>query len=197
LPFNSDISGATDVTKVLIEDLRIEDLPGTVSRYRYSIVLREYKEPPPEPEAPPSQDEQAEEWSEEVAERSVASINVVTGRVLDSEGNPKGGIPVTLISAEGEYGAQTSEEGLYRLEDLPPGRYRVAVDSEEYEGVEEVVVIGGKGELPEERPPEETPPEETPPEEHPGEEPPEEEPSEETAPDEEGPPEEEGQADNI
>lgn len=152
LPFNSDISGATDVSKVLIEDLHIEDFPGTVSRYGYSIVLREYKEPPPEPSIPPSQDDQAEEWSREVAEDAADSINEIRGRVLDREGNPAVGAPIKVIGSDGEYDTEADSEGNYSIENLPPGRYRVTVDIEGYGGVEEVVEIGEAGE---ESPPEE------------------------------------------
>ncbi|MBA1340582.1 MAG: hypothetical protein C5S40_00370 [ANME-2 cluster archaeon] len=143
LPFNSDISGAADVTKVLIEDLQIEDIAGILNRYRYSILLREYKEPPPEPTTPPSRDESAEEWVEKAAEEAVESINCLTGKVLDSEDNPRTGVSVIASGQNGEYNARTNEEGVYRIEDLPPGEYRIIVDSEEYEGIEEVVTIGG------------------------------------------------------
>lgn len=157
IPFNSNISGAADVTKVLIEDLQIEDFPGMANRYGYTVVLREYREPPPEPTPPPSQDEAAEEWSREVAEEAAESINVLTGKILNAEGEPKSGISVVVASAEGEYRAETDAEGVYRIEDLPPGKYRVTVDEEEYAGVEEIVVIG-EGE---ERPGEEVGAEET------------------------------------
>jgi len=43
--FASDITGATDITKVLIEDLVIGDTLGNSTRFNYSIVLREYSEP--------------------------------------------------------------------------------------------------------------------------------------------------------
>ena len=157
LPFYSDISGAADVTKVLIEDLRIEDAAGMMNRYKYSIALTEYKEPPPEPVTPPAQDEEAENWVEEAATETVESINCLTGKVLDSEDNPKSGVPVFARSYEGEYQGKTNDEGMYRIENLPPGKYKITVDSEEYQGIEEVVTIGKGGE---EVPPEEEPAEE-------------------------------------
>lgn len=43
--FASDITGATDITKVLIEDLVIGDTLGNSTRFNYSIILREYTEP--------------------------------------------------------------------------------------------------------------------------------------------------------
>ncbi len=145
LPFNSNISGAADVTKVLIEDLRIEEIAGVMDRYRYSIVLREYKEPPPEPVTPPSQDEQAKQWAKDEAEKAMEGINYLTGKVLDSEGKPRSRVKVLAKYSEGEYSVETNEEGLYRIEELPPGKYSVTVDSEEYEGVKEIVIIGGGG----------------------------------------------------
>ncbi len=144
LPFNSDISGAADVTKVLIEDLSIEEVAGITERYRYSIVLKEYKEPPPEPTTPPSQDEKAEDWADEEADKAAEGINYLTGKVLDAEGKPKSKVPVLATSSEGEYRGETDEEGVYRIEDLTPGKYKVTVDAEEYEGIEEIVIIGGE-----------------------------------------------------
>jgi hypothetical protein len=142
LPFNSDVSGTTDVTKVLIEDFRVEDVTGTKNRYRYSMVLKEFKEPPPEPKTPPPQDKQAEKWAGKTASETVESLNCLTGKVLDSEDNPKSGVIVVAKGNEGEYQGQTNGDGIYRIENLPPGKYKVIVDSEEYEGVEEVIIIG-------------------------------------------------------
>lgn len=143
VPFNSDISGATDVTKVMIEDLKVEEAAGLADKFQYSIVLREYKEPPPEPTTPPSQDDQAEQWADRVARDTMDSINYITGRVLDSEGNPKSGAAVLVTGNESEYQLETNEEGIYRIDDLPPGNYTVTVDLEEYEGIEKEVTIGG------------------------------------------------------
>lgn len=145
LPFNSDISGAADVTQVLIENLRISEEAGITDRYQYSIVICEYKEPPPEPTIPPSQDEEAAEAHENMAEEEIEAINYITGKVLDHEGNPKTGVPVIIRSEAGEYRVETNEEGIYRQNDLPPARYRVTVESEEYRGIEKEVVIGSGG----------------------------------------------------
>lgn len=145
LPFNSDISGATDVTQVLIENLRISEEAGITDRYQYSIVICEYKEPPPEPTIPPSQDEGAAEAHENMAEEEIEAINYITGKVLDHEGNPKTGVAVIIRSEASEYRVETNEEGIYRQNDLPPARYRVSVESEEYRGIEKEVVIGSGG----------------------------------------------------
>jgi hypothetical protein len=145
LPFNSDISGAADVTQVLIENLRISEEAGITDRYQYSIVICEYKEPPPEPTIPPSQDEEAREGITNMSEETVESINYITGKVLDHEGNPKTGVPVIIRSEAGEYRVETNAEGIYRQNDLTPACYRVTVESEEYRGIEKEVVIGSGG----------------------------------------------------
>jgi Carboxypeptidase regulatory-like domain/DNA circularisation protein N-terminus len=145
LPFNSDISGAADVTQVLIENLRISEEAGITDRYQYSIVICEYKEPPPEPTIPPSQDEGAAEWNQNESGETIEAINYITGKVLDHEGNPKTGVPVIIRSEAGEYRVETNEEGIYRQNDLTPARYRVTVESEEYRGIEKEVVIGSGG----------------------------------------------------
>jgi hypothetical protein len=148
LPFNSDISGAMDITKVLIEDLHVENLAGSENRFRYSIVLKEYKEPPPEPITPPSQEEEAKKWSDNLAKDAISSINYLTGRALDSDGKPKEKLAVLVSSENGEFKAMTDKDGVYSLENLPPGKYTIRVDSEEYKGVEETIIIDGEGETP-------------------------------------------------
>ncbi len=54
VPFNSDLSGTSDITKVLIDDFNLLDTAGSKDRYNYSIVLKEYKEPPPKSVTPAS-----------------------------------------------------------------------------------------------------------------------------------------------
>jgi hypothetical protein len=146
LPFNSDISGAADITQVLINDMRIEESATVTGRYHYFMVLQEYKVPPPEPVMPPAQDEEAAAWQEETAEEVAESINVITGKVLDAGGNPKPGVTVRATGESGEYSVETDEEGIYRIDEATPGTYTVTVDSEEYEGIEEQVTVGsGEG----------------------------------------------------
>lgn len=142
LPFNSDISGAADVTKVIIEELTIRDTAGFRDKFIFSMALREFKEPPPAPTPVQPQDEEAEIWAEEVAEESVESINQVSGKVLDVKGEPKPGIKVLIKGDAGEYEAETDDDGVYRVERLEPGTYKVTIDDEEYAGLEEEVVIG-------------------------------------------------------
>jgi Domain of unknown function (DUF6046)/DNA circularisation protein N-terminus len=45
VPFSSDISGITEISKVIIEQLYIEQIQGNSSRFKYNIILLEYVEP--------------------------------------------------------------------------------------------------------------------------------------------------------
>jgi len=145
LNFSSDITGIADVTKVLIEDLRIDDIAGNPNSYHYSIVLSEYREPRPPQAQPPSQEEQAQEEVQSQADDTVASIDYVTGKVLDEEGNPKEGVEVVITKEDGqEYRVRTDDQGIYRQDDLPHGKYKVTINAKGYEEMEEEVEIGGQ-----------------------------------------------------
>src|SRR6267154_3974332 len=61
--FVSDISTATTVDKVLIEEFGVRELAGKPARYEYQFTLREFLPPPPavveNPPAPPPPEETA------------------------------------------------------------------------------------------------------------------------------------------
>ncbi|PZN72755.1 MAG: hypothetical protein DM484_24075 [Candidatus Methylumidiphilus alinenensis] len=46
LPFAADVVVGTELTEVLIEDVRVRQVAGYPHRYRYTLRLREYKSPP-------------------------------------------------------------------------------------------------------------------------------------------------------
>lgn len=46
LSFAADIAVGTELTQVLIEDVRVRQIAGYQNRYRYSLRLREFNEPP-------------------------------------------------------------------------------------------------------------------------------------------------------
>jgi hypothetical protein len=47
LPFSADITTATDVREVVIDDLHVTELAGRPQEYRYVLRLLEYVPPPP------------------------------------------------------------------------------------------------------------------------------------------------------
>jgi hypothetical protein len=144
VPFSSDISGAVEVNQVLIEDLHIEDVGGALNRYNYSIALREYIVPQEEEKPAPTQDEEAEKEVEEKTDEAIASVNYITGKVLDKDGKPKKDVNVKITWDGGEYTVKTNEEGIYRKDNLEPGKYTVTVDAPEYKGLKKEVEIKSK-----------------------------------------------------
>jgi hypothetical protein len=154
--FSSDISGAADITKVLIDSFVVTSAAGDRRRYDYSIELWEYKEPPEEPEGPATgsdtggdeeaekkNDEAAEAWAEEAAEGSEAGLNELKGVVLDIEGKPAKGVTVVITGGGREIEVKTDDAGAYTAEDLEPGDYSISVKETGYEDIEEKVSIGG------------------------------------------------------
>jgi len=145
VPFSSGISGVSEVTQVLIEDFQVEEVGGTTNRYRYWITLREYSIPPEEEKPAPSQEEEAKEETEQAADDAKDSINYITGKVLDADGNPLEDVDVKITFDGGEYSLKTDADGVYRKDDLDPGKYTVTVDAPGYENIKEEVEIKGKG----------------------------------------------------
>lgn len=143
--FSSDITSIAELEKVIIEYFVIKNEGGYQDTYHYSIVLREYREPRYQrPQPPPSQDEEAQQEVEEQTDEATESINYITGKVLDSKGNPKKNVEVIIKKDEDEeeYKISTNEEGIYRQDDLSPGKYKVKVNAKGYEDLEEIVEIG-------------------------------------------------------
>lgn len=163
--FNSDISGAADITRVLIQNFVVASAAGDRDRYDYAIGLWEYKEPPEEPDIPgagseegaaseevelteeqaaaeAAKEENAEKWAEEQARISNESVNELSGVVLNAEGKPAAGVTVIISGAGQELEVKTDEEGTYRAEKLEPGEYTIKVKEAGYEDVDETVSIG-------------------------------------------------------
>ncbi len=143
LPFSSDLTGIAEVTQILIEDLHVEESMGSSNTYEYSLTIREYIEPKePEEEEPPSQDEDAEDQVEDETDDATSTVNYITGKVVDDEGKPEPKIKVTITDEQGnEYEEETNDDGIYRKDDLEPGKYKVSVKAPGYEGKEQEVEI--------------------------------------------------------
>ncbi len=137
VPFSSDISGITDLTNVLIEELSIQNINGS-DRYYYSMTLSEYK-------PPKQQTEQEAPDQSEAAQKSVddeSDIHGVTGKVLGSDGKPKKGVKVNAKSDSGEeWQMITDENGKYEKRDLPNGTYTVTIGEKAYEGMKRIIKI--------------------------------------------------------
>ena len=144
--FASDLTGASDVNYVLIEEFVIDDKGGVKDEYKYSVVLQEYRMPEEEVEEVEGQEDKAKEAVEKKVDDAYGSINYITGKVVDKQGSPKADVPVKIEWDKGEISIKTNEEGTYRKEELEPGKYIVTIDAKGYEGVKKEVVIKSAGE---------------------------------------------------
>ena len=141
VPFASDLSSVADVTDVVIADLEYNEISGSPNSYKYSVTLKEYKPPPEKDEPAPSQEEEAKEEVEEKADEAKSSVNYVTGKIVDGEGNPMPDVDVKITWPDGEYSVKTNQEGVYRKDSLEPNEYTVKVDAKGYEDKEQKVKI--------------------------------------------------------
>ncbi len=143
LPFSSDLTDVAEVTQVLIEDLHIDESMGSSNSFGYSLTIREYIEPKePEDEEPPSQDDDADDAVDDETDDAVSTVNYITGKVVDDEGKPEPKMKVTIADEQGnEFEEETNDDGIYRKDDLEPGKYTVTVDAPGYEGKKQEVEI--------------------------------------------------------
>ncbi len=142
VPFSSDITGITDITSVMIENLAIDTTGGNLFKYHYFISLTEYKPPKqPEDQSPPSQADDAKDQVEAESE-----IHDIRGRILDRNGNPASGVKVKISGPDGDREITTDDQGNYQVQDLPSGKYTVTVDEKGYSGLKkEVEIQKGEG----------------------------------------------------
>jgi hypothetical protein len=143
LDFLSNISGIAEITQVLVEEFIVDDISTALNRYHYFMRLKEYS-PPPEDEESSNQDEEAKEEAEDKADDAKDSINMVVGKVVDAEGNPIKDIDVKVTYDGGELSLKTDEKGIYKKDDLEPGKYTVTVDAPGYKGVKREVEVKSK-----------------------------------------------------
>jgi len=72
----------------------------------------------------------------------------VTGKVMNSRGEPVPGARVTLRRGEASWSAETDEEGAYCLCRVPPARdYAFRVEKDGYAGVVEPDLVVGRGKI--------------------------------------------------
>lgn len=117
--FVSDIISATDLDKVLIEDMEITELAGKPNRFEYAFRLREYTEPPSQPSEPPPVDPPPQTLAATLVVEVIAENdpNFDFSRVT---------VTVKGTTAEGEDLDRTlsnRNNNIWTEEDFPPGNY--------------------------------------------------------------------------
>lgn len=79
VPFTADIATATNVTRVIVDDLRVTEVAGSPQQYRYWLRLIEHVPPPP-PAGPPAGPDLSSEGS--------SLLNDITGALGSLPGLP-------------------------------------------------------------------------------------------------------------
>jgi hypothetical protein len=142
--FVSDLGGLAGTNKVLVEELQIENVHGSLNHFKYSLNLREYI-PPVQEEEEEKQSNQDDKAKEEVEKQG--EIDDIRGQVLDSEGNPAQGIKVKVKGPDGERELTTDENGYYEVLDAAEGTYEITFEGEEFADMKrEVEIKKGEGE---------------------------------------------------
>jgi hypothetical protein len=135
--FVADITTATRVDQVLIEEMGVRELAGKPERFEYAFTLREFIAPP-EPEAVAQQvDEQAQEQASEVSSQQIDNIISGVGILevqVDIEGGEGYSGVVVVVKGETSDGEQFSAwsgkqiDGVYRFTQIQAGTYTVRVE---------------------------------------------------------------------
>lgn len=146
LPFTSDVATLARVKKVVIEQLEFEDLAGRMAQFKYRIIMREHKEPSQKKAQAPNQADKAKKKVKEETGKAKGAVNYVTGKVLDSDKNPVEDAEVIITGEDGEVRVNTDENGVFRRDNLEPGKYKVKVNDPAYEEEKEVEVESAEGE---------------------------------------------------
>jgi len=145
VPFTADVSTATKVDKVLIEDMGVRDLAGKPERFEYAFTLREFTPPPPpqvEPPPPPPPPPPSTKTGTLVVEVIV-------------EGQPNFDFSTVTVSVDGtkDDGSSFSKtltsrsNNVWTEQDMPAGHYTahaVVTDPQPMSGSADAVVRVGQ-----------------------------------------------------
>jgi hypothetical protein len=137
IAFVSDITDSTDVTEVVIDNLRVTEVAGKANHYRYYLVLEEYIPPPPPPANTQARQQQAAKKAQAQQVQQVANnTGTIEVRVELEEGETDyTGISV-LIEGTTDDGQDYSvtinnhENGVFTAENVPDGEYTASISSQ-------------------------------------------------------------------
>jgi hypothetical protein len=142
VPFTADITTATRVDRVLIQELTVREEAGHPERFHYTLVLRQYAVPPstatekPEPQATAADvDAAVAAEAREATERQVTQATAGQASLAVEVTNPSGDFSALAVIVEGtsDTGERVSltlleqQDGVYRRDGLAAGRYTVTV----------------------------------------------------------------------
>jgi len=159
VPFTSDLLAAASVSEVIIEELEVDQIAGNPTRYRYLMLLREFKEGGEATEGAASEtDEIAEQEAEDQAAQDAADeaakegeIHDIRVQLRDHAGALIPDVDVTIEGPDGTNKSKTDEEGFVVVKDAKEGTYDISVSDDRFGDVKVQVEVkktgnaGGEG----------------------------------------------------
>jgi hypothetical protein len=131
ITFVSDITDSTEVTEVVIENLRVTEVAGKTNHFHYWIILKEYV---PLPEAPVITEKEQKNAARAAQDRQVNAVEngtmVVETRVeLENGQTDYSGISIDVYDKDGNIVETITQQtdGVFRSGELPAGEYRISV----------------------------------------------------------------------
>lgn len=139
--FVADITTATRVGQVLIEEIGVRELAGKPERFEYAFTLREFVPPPAtEEEEPPAIqqlneeiDADAEQQVAETAEEITENVGELRVEVLLAENSQDFSNLVVFVEGMTDVGEavyftiETQDDGVYTRQNVPAGEYTVSI----------------------------------------------------------------------
>ncbi|HUI01879.1 MAG TPA: carboxypeptidase-like regulatory domain-containing protein [Nitrososphaerales archaeon] len=140
VPFTSDLLAAASVSDVIIDEFEVDQIAGNPTRYRYLLLLREFKEGGEAAEGTATgADEVAEEEADkknideaqEDAEKE-GEVHGVRVELRDHRGEPIPNIEVTVDGPDGSRKIESDEKGVVVIKDALDGTYVVTIEDDRF-----------------------------------------------------------------
>jgi len=149
VPFTSDLLAAASVSDVIVEELEVDQVAGNPTRYRYLMLLREFKEGGEATEGAASEtDEIAEQEAEDQAAQDAedeaakeGEIHDIRVQLRDHAGALIPDVDVTIDGPDGTHKAKTDEEGYVVVKDAKEGTYEISVSDDRFGDVKVQVEV--------------------------------------------------------
>ena len=140
VPFTSDLLAAASVSEVIVEEFEVDQVAGNPARFRYLMLLREYKEggEATEGEATGTDEiaeNEAEQQNLDEAKDEVEKESEVHGvkvQLVDHKGDPIPNVDVSINGPDGERKLKSDDEGVVVIKDAPDGTYIVTIDEDRF-----------------------------------------------------------------
>lgn len=143
VPFTSDLLAAASVSDVMVDEFVVDQLAGNPTKYRYLMLLREFKEGGEATEGTAAETDQAEgeETEEKTAEEATeeaareGEVHNVRVEVRDHNDVPIPNVAVSVDGPDGTSKLQSDDHGVVVMKDAKDGVYVVSIDDDRFRDI--------------------------------------------------------------